>query len=201
MRTFLPIVLLVAVCAAPRAHADKGWPLYDGPAKPPAEVAVFNLWNHPGALSNIQIYTISIDGADFEAKGGIGSVPAAGGQAYLLPGRHVVRIGFVDSKQTLFPAYMDSRVFPGWYDIAFEAEAGKLYAPTLDATLPASSSTDRMCIGAAPDNRRIGAGLRAIRASTDYVACAAPSLSERVDRSTWCRSWDGRNARTLLCPH
>ncbi len=201
MRNLLFTVALVAVFASPRAHAEKGWPLYEGPRKPLTDVAVFNLWNYPGFLSNIQIYTIAIDDTNFEAKGGIGNVPAVGGQAYLLPGRHVARIGFVDSKHALFPAYMDSRVFPGWYEIEFDVEAGKFYAPTLDATLPATSNTDRMCIGASPDNRKVGAGLRAIRTSTDYIACAAPSLSEQVDRSAWCRSWDGRNARTLLCPH
>ncbi len=181
--------------------ADRKWKLYEGPEKPKNELATFNLWNYPGFFSNLQIFTISIDQLNLEEKGGMGNVAAAGGQVLLAPGKHIVRISFVDSKNILFPAYMDSKTFPGWYEIEFIAEAGAIYAPMFNMNLPMENITDRMCIAAAPAKKGLRSALAEIRKSKIYVACAQPTLNPKLDRTSWCKSWDGKTSQTLTCKH
>ncbi len=195
--TFFILLMILPLSAV----ADKKWKSYEGPEKPKEALATYNLWNYPGFFSNLQIFTISFDQINFEEKGGLGNVSAVGGQVMQTPGKHVVRVSFVDSKNILFPAYMDSKTFPGWYEIEFIAEAGKIYAPIFDMNLAKENITDRMCIGSASAKKGLRAALAEIRKSKVYVACGLPTLDPKIDRSSWCKSWDGSASRTLTCKH
>lgn len=194
-------VLLFLAAIPTLAIADKKWTLYDGPQLKREQIGTFNLYNYPGYLSKIQIYTISIDSHNFEDDGAMGLVPAAGGQALLAPGKHIARISFVDTKHRLFPAFMDSRTFPGWYEIEFEVQPGMIYAPTLPPRAAGNIELDRMCIGSVPFNKGVGAALGDIRKQTDFASCGAPTLDPKIDRESWCRSWDGTNSRPIICRH
>jgi hypothetical protein len=193
------LLLLALLAIALPAHAKK-IKLYDGPERDKSGLAEYSLWNFPGFFGKWQIYTIQFDERNFEMADSGSNVPALGGIARIAPGRHRVRISFVDTRKGLFPGIADARTFPGWYDLEFEAEAGKVYAPIFDMSATKASLTDRMCIGSS--RKSGGPGLAEIRLPGHrYLACAEPTLDPKTDRRTWCRSWDGQAVKSILCKH
>jgi len=176
--------ILMGGCVDPNLQTQ----LYPGPKLSDAEVAQYHPWNYTNGLTHFQIYTITLDGHNYEDDGGIGNVPASGRPTSVLPGNHTARISFVESTHVL-PGMNTASVYSGWYEITFEAKRGMVYAPIFNLDNPEAQQVTQMCIAEASQEQVAKVGMDATRKHPHYVACAKPSIDPDSDKASRCLTW------------
>ena len=168
----------------PERHTYQG---YSGPVKNDSELALYNLMNNPYLVESIPVVTMEVDEVDYHIHPNA-MTPSLGaiGIIKLLPGKHNIKVSFVDIDMALIPTWIDSSIFQGFYEFNFDAKAGKFYS-AIYKSLDEKYIYKEICLVEADQSS--GTHFEIMKASwksSSYVQCVEPSMEPTEDNIKLC---------------
>lgn len=159
---------------------------YEGGKQPDAEMAIYTLQMAPSFWSSARTYTLDVDGKPTGEMGAMKISGEAFGNIALKPGKHVMRVSFIDTENVLLPTFLKENKFQGVYAIEAELLPGKFYGIKFKEQ-DNQVITDEMCLVGVGQSE----GITALRDQRTYLGCGRASMPTSKDNIKTCKQYLG----------
>lgn len=159
---------------------------YEGGKQPDEEMAIYTLQMASSFWSSARTYTIDVDGQPTAEMVAMKISGEAFGNIALKPGKHVMRVSFIDIENVLLPTFLKENKFQGVYAIEAELRPGQFYGIRFKEH-DNRVITDEMCLVGVGQSE----GITALRDQRNYLACGRASMPATQDNIKTCKQYLG----------